>query len=415
MDKFIDWYGRGLFVAVVVAVAFLGIGGLEVSSSGGGLSAWSVSRTTFFFWLFWKLLIAIRTRQCPTDLFKQAVPVSLFLFFFIVAISLLPDFHQAGDFRYFAFGCAHALMIMDLCQEKRRSYLLLLLLGLFPGLLVVRGVLHDPSVLSLDHTRRLGFPLDHPNTAGYLFSMSVPLAVGLAITKKGWRRGATVLSAATQICGLALTYSRGGWIGGMTALLFLGMAQKSWKAISCLLIGLSLVFAIAAPLRNRLLTLRNPQADIAMNERMQVMQDAVRLGQEHPVLGIGYGRGRLKEALRPAYRGTANESHPIWHAHNVYVELFAETGILGLGAFLWLLGRSGFEILRRAYSETNENRALLLSLGAAWIAAAVTGLGDVSFYHHETRIFFFTLLALAFCLAERAAISDERCWFARLT
>jgi O-antigen ligase len=142
-----------------------------------------------------------------------------------------------------------------------------------------------------------------------------------------------------------------------------------------------------------------------MNERMQVIQDAVRLGKEHPVLGIGYGRGRLKEALRPIYRGTANESNPIWHAHNVYVELFAETGILGLGVFLWLLGRGGFEILRQAHSETKGRRTLLYSLGAAWIAAAVTGFGDVPFYHHETRILFFTILALIFCLAKKTPVT----------
>jgi O-antigen ligase len=401
MDRFIEWYGRAIFVFLLISVAWLGIGAVEISSSGAGLSAWSISRTTFFFWLILKLLIAIRTRQWPANLFKSAIPFSLLLFFAVVAISLLPDFHQAGDFRYFAFGCAHALMIMDVFQEQKRSALLLLLLGCLPGLLVLRGVLHDDSVLTFHPSRRLGFPLDHPNTAGYLFSMSIPLAVGLAVSKKGWRRGVSILSGGIQLCGLALTYSRGAWIGGITALLFFAVAQKNWKAIFGFLIGLLLVFAIAAPIRNRLLTLRNPQADIAMNERMQVMQDAVRLGEEHPVLGIGYGRGRLKEALRPIYRGTVNESNPIWHAHNVYVELFAETGILGLGVFLWLLGRGGFEILRQAHSETKGRRTLLYSLGAAWIAAAVTGFGDVPFYHHETRIFFFTILALIFCLAKK--------------
>jgi len=401
MDRFIEWYGRAVFVFLLISVAWLGIGAVEISFSGVGVSAWSISRTTFFFWLILKLLIAIRTGQWRTNLFKSAIPFSLLLFFAVVAISLLPDFHQAGDFRYFALGCAHSLIIMDLCQEQKRGTLLLLMLGWLPGLLVIRGILHDSSVFNLHYTRRLGFPLDHPNTAGYIFSMSIPLALGLAVSRKGWQRGVSILSAGVQLCGLALTYSRGAWIGGMAALLFLAVAQKSWKAIAIFLIGLLLVFAIAAPLRNRLLTLRNPEADIAMNERMQVMQGAVRLGKEHPVLGIGYGRGRLKEALRPIYRGTANESNPIWHAHNVYVELFAETGILGLGVFLWLLGRGGFEILRQAHSETNGRRTLLYSLGAAWIAAAVTGFGDVPFYHHETRIFFFTILALIFCLAKK--------------
>jgi O-antigen ligase len=415
VDKYSEWYGTVLFVFVLVAVALLGTGRLELLSSGVSISAWSVSRTTFFLWLLWKLTIAIRARRGQINLFKYAIPFSLLLFFFVVAVSLLPDFHGAGDFRYFFFGCAHSLMIMDLFENKRRGYLLLLLLGLLPGFLVLRGISHDPSVLILDQMRRFGFPLDHPNTAGYLFSMSIPIAVSLSLTEKEPLRGLALLSSGTQILGLVLSYSRGAWLGGIAAMIFLAVTQKSWKAVALIFIGLLLVLAFAKPLRDRMLTLANLQGDIAVSDRMGVMKDAVRLGEQHPILGIGYGRGRLKEALRDAYQGTANENNPIWHAHNVYVELFAETGVLGLGAFLWLLSRTGFEILRRARCERNESRIVLFGLAGAWIAAAVTGLGDVPFYHHETRIFFFTILGLAFCFSHRRADDDEsESLFARL-
>ncbi|HWX77711.1 MAG TPA: hypothetical protein VNY32_09540, partial [Candidatus Acidoferrales bacterium] len=119
------------------------------------------------------------------------------------------------------------------------------------------------------------------------------------------------------------------------------------------------------------------------------------------------GRGRLKEALRQSYRGTANENSPIWHTHNVYVELFAETGIIGLAAFFWLLGCTGYLVLRRAYSEGRASRIILLGLAGSWIAAAITGFGDVPFYHHETRIFFFTLLGLAFVADRTGNISGQ--------
>jgi putative inorganic carbon (HCO3(-)) transporter len=138
-----------------------------------------------------------------------------------------------------------------------------------------------------------------------------------------------------------------------------------------------------------------PQTDIALNDRMRVMKGALELGYENPILGIGYGRGRLKEALKQKYEGTADETSPIWHAHNVYVELFAETGILGLGAFLWLMAQAFFRVMRRANSAKDENAIILIALGAAWVGFAVAGLGDVPFYHHEPRIFFFTLLSLS--------------------
>ena len=65
------------------------------------------------------------------------------------------------------------------------------------------------------------------------------------------------------------------------------------------------------------------------------------------MLGVGYGRGRLKEALRGDSRDQGGEYNPIAHTHNVYLELFAETGLFGLGIFLWLFETlSGFGTAR---------------------------------------------------------------------
>jgi putative inorganic carbon (HCO3(-)) transporter len=324
-----------------------------------------------------------------------------------VAISLLPDFHAAGDFRYLFFGCVHALMVVDLFKDHRRAHLLFLLLGLLPGLLTVRGILGNPSVLGLDPMTRLGFPLDHPNTTGYLFVMSLPLALGLIITQKGTLRALGTASFAAQLAGLVLTYSRGAWLAWIASMVFLLIMSKRWKLILCLLCVPAVLYTFVAPLQERALTLTTPQTDVALNDRMRVMKGALELGYENPIVGIGYGRGRLKERLRQTYEGTADETSPIWHAHNVYIELFAETGVLGLGAFLWLVMQAFSTVMRRANSAKDEKAMLLIALGAAWVAFAVAGLGDVPFYHHEPRIFFFTLLALS-SIVDAPAVSSHR-------
>jgi hypothetical protein len=78
----------------------------------------------------------------------------------------------------------------------------------------------------------------------------------------------------------------------------------------------------------------------------------------------------------------------------MYIELFAQTGLLGLGSFLWLLFQAVSQSLSSASRFANADRVFALGMGAAWIAFVVTGLGDVPYYHHEIRILFFTLLAL---------------------
>jgi O-antigen ligase len=110
---------------------------------------------------------------------------------------------------------------------------------------------------------------------------------------------------------------------------------------------------------------------------------------------VGYGRGRLKENLRSRLQGTILEDSPIWHTHNVYVELFAGTGLLGLLSFLWLIGQTLLRVSQAAIRRDGAERLAGFAISASWVAAIVTGVGDIPFYHHETRIFFFSLFALA--------------------
>jgi len=66
-----------------------------------------------------------------------------------------------------------------------------------------------------------------------------------------------------------------------------------------------------------------------------------------------------------------------------------------LGTFLWLLLGTFYKLLRRALTSAARPDFLGASLTASWLAAMVAGLGDIPFYHHEPRIFFFSLFAAA--------------------
>lgn len=393
MQKVITWWERGLIAALYLSIALLGIGRLEFFLVGGSISAWSVSRTTFFFWLIWKVMIWLRFGNSQLGSYKLAIPIAVVIFFTFVTISLLPDFHNAGDYRYFFFGSMHYVMVMDLFSDKKKLRLVYILLALLPGILAVRGIVHDPEVLGLEQMRRFRYPLDHANIAGYLFAMTIPLSAALAIGESGRLRKLSLLSCAAQLLALILTYSRGSWLGWLASMLFFGVTLKRIEIGAFLLVaGLLLYFV--TPLRDRAFTLVRPETDFSINERMEAIKAGLKLGLEHPILGVGYGRGRLREGLRELYGGAANDITRMAHTHNVYVELFATTGALGLGAFLWLLGQGLRQILSDARRTVGAERVFQLGIAAAWIAFAITGLWDVPLYHHDIRILFFTLLAL---------------------
>ena len=129
----IEWWRKGLFFFLCLSVLFLGIGGVELPVLDVGVSAWSISRTTFFFWLIWKFLIWNRYGRERLAVELKRIPVPAAVFFGCVTLSLLPTFHPAGDYRYFVFGFMHYLMVLEFCSEDRRPQLLYVLLALLPG------------------------------------------------------------------------------------------------------------------------------------------------------------------------------------------------------------------------------------------------------------------------------------------
>ena len=402
LGALIKWWEQGVFAALFVSIALLGVGRLEFASPKQSMSAWSVSRTTFSFWIILRILLLIQRGWSELSLANLRPLAPLGAFFAVVTVSLLPDFHNAGDYRYFALACAHTVMVFDIFSPPDRQKWLPLLMGILPIVLVARGLLDDSSVLSFALTHRFGFPLDHPNTAGFLFAMSFPLALAVVVIGSPAWRPVAWLSALAQALALVLTYSRGAWLGWGASMLFLSVALKQWKYFFGA-VALLAVFVGAVPaLQHRVVgTIVNPQVDPSIGARLRLVQQAFQVGRENPVLGVGYGRGRLKEALRGNMQEGADQN-PVAHTHNVYLELFAETGLLGLGIFLWLLAETLHRLWHSALNRTGPERMIAFAIAASWCAAIVTGLGDIPFFHHETRIFLFTLLAWAYLNADKS-------------
>lgn len=393
-ENFVSWWERIVYVALCLSIALVGIGPSDAVYETAGVSAWSVSRTTFFFWLIGKFMTWARHGRPKLGLDTVPIPLPVLVFFSLVTISLLPDFHNTGDYRYFFFGSMHYLMILDVFSKPERSRLAYLLLALLPGVLLVRGLWHDPSVLGATDMRRFGYPLPHPNIAGYLFAMSLPLCAAVAFAERGRLRCLSIIAGSAQLLALALTYSRGSWLGFLISIICLGVALKR-KAVGIILGLIAIAFSVATPLRDRVISLLQPRTDVAISERLESIEAGLRVGLEYPILGVGYGRGRLREGLRELYGDEPGGIHRIAHTHNLYVELFAATGSLGLGSLLWLLAQAVYQTVAMARRLDGAGRVYQFGIAASLVAFAATGFGDVPFYHHSVRILFFTLLALA--------------------
>jgi O-antigen ligase len=112
--------------------------------------------------------------------------------------------------------------------------------------------------------------------------------------------------------------------------------------------------------------------NFAVMERMAHWQAALNMSNAHPWLGVGLGN---YEAAYSQY-ALINWPNPLGHAHNYYLNLLAEIGVLGLLAYLlfwaaviWVTGRS---IRRSSYPQ----RGIALGLMGAWVHLAVHHMVD---------------------------------------
>jgi O-antigen ligase len=113
-------------------------------------------------------------------------------------------------------------------------------------------------------------------------------------------------------------------------------------------------------------------ANYAVLERLAFWQAAVEMAQERPWLGVGFGNYAL---AYPDY-ALINWTTSLGHAHNYYLNLLAETGALGLLAYLvvWLfILWDNLRLLRRLSWPW---RGIALGLLGAWVALSVHHLVD---------------------------------------
>ena len=252
-------------------------------------------------------------------------------------------------------------------------------------------------------------PVDEPNRYAQLMIVLLPLALLQLRTAR--RRTPRMLAAAAGLlvlAGVLLSYSRGAFV----ALVVLAMALGAvgWVRPARLIVGAVLLaglIAVATPsYYQRLASIGattamiggrgSPRADGAIRGRTTEMLAALRAWLDHPVLGLGPGLygdvysaqyHRLPGIQYRHIRGTRE-------AHSLYLELAADTGIIGFVSFLAIVAAAMAALWRmrkRAASCCPERWALATALWLSVFVYMVVG----AFLHLAYERYFWFLLALA--------------------
>lgn len=235
--------------------------------------------------------------------------------------------------------------------------------------------------------------LGHFNSfAGYL-NLVIPFFVVLALRAEDQR-----LRAYARICfvlssaALVLTQSRGALLAYTVILLMAAWFLAPTRAARLRWLGSAVAIAVPSALLLGTIFQRLSGIDEYTEiTRLAVWAGAGAVFSGSPIVGIGFGN------LRTVLAGFINLPDDfILDAHNLYLELLAETGIIGMIVFLILIFialRIGWRLLR----ERRDPVGNIVGLASVAAIAGVLVHGTVDYMFHTSPQFsamFFLVLAL---------------------
>ncbi len=244
---------------------------------------------------------------------------------------------------------------------------------------------------------RITGPYENPIDLATYLMVIVPLLLALAVLQRRRlaRAGLWILVGALLLC-LGRTLAFGAWLSFGAALAWLMWREPALRR-PAFLTGIAILLAAGFVMLRRGNWFLISLSDVGTKDRIFMWQAALRMILDRPLLG--HGINTFMANYLDYWVG--GEQQPRY-AHNCYLQMAAETGVVGLAAFLWLLWLV-FARMARALraSRGSGDRVLLAGLAAGLVAFAIQAGYDTNFYAMRQVAMFWVLAGLAVGLSER--------------
>jgi putative inorganic carbon (HCO3(-)) transporter len=267
----------------------------------------------------------------------------------------------------------------------------------------------DPE--TLDPLTRVYSTLMNPNLlAGYLLPI-FPLALTAAAR---WRMPFRLLPAAglavLPLC-IFFTYCRSAYVaivfvlvifGGMGAWLGRERLRSSRKlaagavaAVVAVVAVVGLRIATNPALQTRILSIFTLRGHSSNSFRVNVWEGVLRMVHDNWLIGVGVGN----TAFRKMYSLYMISGFEALGAYNIWLEVLAEMGIIGLVIFTWLLVAYLARNVWTYWLGQGESRWWAVAVLAALVGMGVMGMVDTVYYRPAIQLQFWLLLAMTIAIS----------------
>jgi len=252
---------------------------------------------------------------------------------------------------------------------------------------------------------RLSGPIGEQNRYGQLLLVLVPLGVSrIRVERRLALRSLAAALTALILAGIVLSFSRGAAVAlavVAVAMVVIGFVRLRYFLATALALAVLVISVVPDyALRVRSLsaadtaTAVDSRADASIRGRATENLAAFATFRDHPVLGAGPGgffrRYSQEEANKLGLRFLGKNRR----AHNMYLEIAADTGIVGLVAFLAIVAVTLAQLWRVARTWAALGREDLVVLAQAFLLALLAYLASAAFLQLSYQRYFWFLLAL---------------------
>ena len=255
--------------------------------------------------------------------------------------------------------------------------------------------------------------VNHNHFAGYL-ELAFPLAVGLVLGLK--RKDVSsdfkylvfkfLLSLAIIIMGIAfiLSQSRAGWASLLVALVIMNIILIKKKALTKLSLIIFLVLILVSVIyvyvghdavATRLRTVEEINQESFLEGRHKIWEGAINMIKKYPLVGTGIGT--FVWAM-PAFRPEGLNVRA-FYAHNDYLHMMAEMGVLALPLMLWIIFSTIALGIRGRTKENSDKKnkfelmdGIILGCAIGILSLTLHGLVDFNF-HITSNVFLMAAFA----------------------
>jgi len=358
---------------------------------------------------FWLLKMAVKKE---IKLRRTGLNLPLFLFFVISCISIFNSIEVRaslqGLVKVLKYLGIYFLMVENIDDLKQvKNIITTLILGAVIACadgvvqyIIGKDLFHSYPLIVNVGIKRMTAGYRHCNDFGIYLVTVVGVMWTLALYEfKKRARIITFLAALLVTACITLTFSRGAALAFYGAALLMGIVKKD-KLVLAVLIALLVAapFLIPSGAKEWAKTTHSPLEAFCNIDRIAFYKSSIQMIKAHPFIGVGVNT--FVKAY-PKYKVPDVDviTGEYCYAHNNYLQMAGEIGLVGLAVFFWILAALFLElkgIIRNNKEGYIRNAAL--GLGCGVLAFLLNGLTESSFYFSKIVVVFWFVVGLGVSL-----------------